>query len=124
MSARGFPPALFLTDYPMTAVLLVIHLILAFSLVVVVLLQRSEGGALGIGGGTMGGLMTPRGSANLLTRATGVIAACFIVTSISLAILASADRKPTSIIDQPAAAAPSAPAKPAEPTGPTVPLGR
>jgi preprotein translocase subunit SecG len=108
----------------MTAVLLVIHLILAFSLVVVVLLQRSEGGALGIGGGTMGGLMTTRGSANLLTRATGVIAACFIVSSISLAILASADREPTSILDQPAATAPLAPAAPAKPAGPTVPLGR
>lgn len=105
----------------MSAVLLMIHLFLAFSLVVVVLLQRSEGGALGIGGGTMGGLMTTRGSANLLTRATGVIAACFIVTSLSLAILAGAGRKPASIIDQPTA---TAPAEPAQPEGPIVPLGR
>ena len=105
----------------MSAVLLIIHLFLAFTLVVVVLLQRSEGGALGIGGGTMGGVMTTRGSANLLTRATGVIAACFIVTSLSLAILAGADRKPTSIIDRPTV---DAPAEPAPPEGPIVPLGR
>ena len=105
----------------MSAVLLMIHLFLAFSLVIVVLLQRSEGGALGIGGGTMGGLMTTRGSANLLTRATGVIAACFIITSLTLAILSGADRKPTSIIDRPT---PAAPAEPAQPQGPIVPLGR
>ena len=64
----------------MIQVLLIIHLFLALGLVIVVLLQRSEGGALGMGGGgggTMGGLMTTRGSANLLTRATAVIAACF-----------------------------------------------
>lgn len=105
----------------MSAVLLMIHLFLAFALVVVVLLQRSEGGALGIGGGTMGGLMTTRGSANLLTRATGVIAACFIVTSLALAMLSGADRKPASIIDRPTA---SAPAEPVQPGGPIVPLGR
>ena len=68
----------------MTSVILLIHLILAIALVAVVLLQRSEGGALGIGGGTMGGLMTSRGSANLLTRVTGIIAACFICSSIAL----------------------------------------
>ncbi len=105
----------------MTAIILMIHLFLAIALVVAVLLQRSEGGALGIGGGTMGGLMTTRGSANLLTRATGVIASGFIVTSLLLAILAAGDRKPTSIMDQPVPAAPGEPAKPQEPT---VPLGR
>jgi preprotein translocase subunit SecG len=83
----------------MTQVLLIIHLFLALALVIVVLLQRSEGGALGMGGGTMGGMMTARGSANLLTRATGVIAACFLVSSLTLAILSSSNRAPTSILD-------------------------
>jgi preprotein translocase subunit SecG len=83
----------------MTQVLLIIHLFLALALVIVVLLQRSEGGALGMGGGTMGGMMTARGSANLLTRATAVIAACFIVSSLTLAILSSSNKAPTSILD-------------------------
>jgi preprotein translocase subunit SecG len=63
----------------MTAVILVIHLLLAIALVCVVLLQRSEGGALGMGGGGgMGGFMTGRATADLLTRTTTVLAACFI----------------------------------------------
>ncbi len=105
----------------MQAVILMIHLFLAISLVIVVLLQRSEGGALGIGGGNMGGLMTSRGSSSLLTKATGVIAAGFIATSLTLAILASADHKPRSIMDQPVQTAPAEPAKPA---GPSVPLAK
>ena len=64
---------------------------------VVILLQRSEGGALGIGGG--GGMMTARGQANFLTRATAVLAGLFIVTSLTLAILASHGRKSTSVLD-------------------------
>ncbi len=103
----------------MQAVILMIHLFLAISLVIVVLLQRSEGGALGIGGGTMGGLMTTRGSASLLTRATGIIAACFIATSLTLAIMASAGRAPRSIIDQPPVQT-----APVEPAGPSVPLAK
>ncbi len=99
----------------MVEVILVVHLILAISLVAVVLLQRSEGGALGIGGGNMGGLMTTRGSANLLTRATAVIAACFICTSLLLAILTSATREPSSILDR-TAPAPTAPVIPSAPT--------
>lgn len=97
----------------MTQVLLVIHLILAVALVASVLLQRSEGGALGIGGGTMGGLMTARGSANLMTRATAILAACFIGTSLLLAILSSANRAPTSILDRTAVPAQTQPATPA-----------
>jgi preprotein translocase subunit SecG len=69
----------------MTTVLLVIHLMVAAALVAVVLLQRSEGGALGIGGG---GFMSGRGAANLLTRATGVLAAIFFATSILLTVMA------------------------------------
>lgn len=105
----------------MDEIILIVHLVLAISLVVAVLLQRSEGGALGIGGGNMGGLMTARGSANLLTRATGIIAALFITTSLILAILSANQSKPTSIMDQPV---PAAPAEPAKPQSPAVPLGR
>jgi preprotein translocase subunit SecG len=105
----------------MTSVILLIHLFLAISLVAVVLLQRSEGGALGIGGGTMGGLMTTRGSANLLTRVTGIIAAGFIITSLSLAILAGNTGTGRSILDEPAKTDPATPAKP---QAPAVPLAK
>ncbi len=83
----------------MTTVLLVIHLMIAASLVGVVLIQRSEGGALGIGGGGGGGFMTGRGKANLLTRTTAILATGFFLTSLLLSILAGAGR-PTSLIDQ------------------------
>lgn len=110
----------------MTTILLVIHLCLAIGLVITILLQRSEGGALGIGGG--GGLMTSRGSATLLTRMTAVIAALFVSMSLLLAILASAERKPRSILDEgvPGSPAQEAPVKPApsQPETPSVPLAR
>jgi preprotein translocase subunit SecG len=89
----------------MTTVILVIHMMLAIALVITVLLQRSEGGGLGIGGsgggGGMGGLMSVRGTANLLTRATAILAAGFMGTSITLAILANNTREPSSILDRP-----------------------
>jgi len=91
----------------MATVVLVIHLMVAAALVAVVLLQRSEGGALGIGGG--GGLMTGRGTANLLTRVTAVLAAMFFFTSVSLTLLARRGTAPTSIIDS---GSPSAPLSP------------
>ncbi len=106
----------------MTAILLTIHLFLALSLVIAVLLQRSEGGALGIGGGG-GGMMTGRAQANLLTRATAVLAAAFMATSLILAIMAGQARKPQSIIDQ-GSPVPSAPAVPTVPSQPGPPLGR
>jgi len=73
---------------------------IAASLVAIVLVQRSEGGALGIGGGG-GGFMTGRGAANLLTRVTAVLAAAFFATSILLAVLASTRSGPRSILDSP-----------------------
>ncbi|OYU99135.1 MAG: preprotein translocase subunit SecG, partial [Verrucomicrobiales bacterium VVV1] len=73
----------------MITFLLVIHTLIALALVGVILLQKSEGGGLGIGGGTGGGLMTARGAANLLTRSTTVLASLFIVSSIVLAVLAA-----------------------------------
>lgn len=105
----------------MIAIILVVHLFIAIALVGVVLVQRSEGGGLGIGGGTMGGLMTTRGSANLLTRVTAVLAACFMTTSIVLAILSGATQQPRSVLDQPVQ---QAPAQPVEPQPPSVPLAR
>ena len=89
----------------MTAVVIVIHLMLAISMILIVLVQQSEGGGLGIGGGSgggMGGFMTGRATANLLTRATAIIAAAFMATSLLLAILADQGRSSRgSIIDQP-----------------------
>jgi preprotein translocase subunit SecG len=105
----------------MIAVLLMIHLFLALAMIGVILLQRSEGGALGIGGGSMGGLMTSRGSANLLTKATAYLATAFMITSLSLAILAGEGRQAPSIITEPVAPATSEPAIPA---APSVPVAR
>ncbi|MBQ0816636.1 MAG: preprotein translocase subunit SecG [Hyphomicrobiaceae bacterium] len=76
----------------MSTVLLLIHVMVAVALVGIVLLQRSEGGALGIGGGGGGGgggFMTGRGAGSALTKTTAILAACFFVTSLSLSILAS-----------------------------------
>lgn len=103
----------------MQTVVLVIHLMIAASLVFVVLLQRSEGGALGIGGGG-GGFLTGRGQANLLTRITAGLALAFFISSISLSILGHRPAPAAgSIIDQTSTSAPaSAPAAPA-PSGDT-----
>ena len=91
----------------MSTVVLLIHLMVASALVAVVLLQRSEGGALGIGGGGGGGFLSGRGTANLLTRATAILAAAFFVTSIVLSILARHNAAPTSVFDRPGSAVPS-----------------
>ena len=101
----------------MTTILLIVHVLIALALVGVILLQRSEGGALGIGGGGLGGLMTGRSSANLLTRTTAVLAAGFIATSLLLAIVATHQPTQRSILDQPAApaATPEVPATPSAP---------
>lgn len=102
----------------MHAVVLVIHLLIALAMVGVILIQKSEGGGLGIGGGTMGGMMSARGTANLLTRTTGILAACFMATSVILAVMAgnTGAARPSSIIDTiPATPAPATPAQPAPP---------
>lgn len=83
----------------METVIIVIHLILAIALVITVLLQQSEGGALGIGGSPMGGFMTGRGAANLLTRVTAVLAVGFFTTSIILTVLARDTVTAPSILD-------------------------
>lgn len=89
----------------METVLIVVHLMVVLALVGVVLLQRSEGGGLGIGGGS--GFMTARGAANALTRATAILAAAFFVTSLALSILARYGEKPIDILDRPSTSAPA-----------------
>lgn len=87
----------------MHTVLVVVHLMIVIAMVGVVLLQRSEGGALGIGGGG-GGFMTGRGKANALTTTTAWLAAGFFATSIALAIMAGTDRIAPSLIQRPGGA--------------------
>ena len=82
----------------MENVLLVAYLLIVLALIAVILLQRSEGGGLGMGGNA-GGLMTVRGSANLLTRTTAILAALFFVTAIGLTVLAELNRGTDSILD-------------------------
>ena len=118
----------------MTAVILVIHVLIALAMIVIVLIQRSDGGALGgLGGGAFGGVMSGRASANLLTRTTTILAAAFMTTSMVLAILASGTSGPRSLTDELPAAAPESESVPVlpvpeppgvepEPDGPQVPV--
>lgn len=82
----------------METILIVIHLIVVVALVGVIMLQKSEGGGLGVGGGS--GFMTARGAANTLTRTTAILATIFFVTSLSLSMLARYGAKPTDILDR------------------------
>src|ERR1700756_60969 len=119
----------------MIILLFVVHVLIAIALVGVILLQKSEGGALGMGGGGMSGFMTGRSTANLLTRATAILAAAFMTTSVLLVVMHNRERAPRSIIEQTVPAPPTAPAlpapappppqtPPAPPAQPTVPLAR
>jgi len=105
----------------MESVLIVVQLLVVLTMIVVILLQRSEGGGLGMGGGQGGGLVSVRGTANLLTRATAVLAAVFFVTSIALAILSTNRTDSGSILDS-APAAPTTPVETEQPAQPGVPL--
>ena len=98
----------------MLIVLFVVHVLIALALIGVVMLQKSEGGALGMGGGGMSGFMTGRSTANLLTRTTAILAAVFFATSILLVMLGNYTRAPRSIIDEggPPPPSPLAPAMP------------
>src|SRR4051794_39650772 len=100
----------------MQTVIIVIHLMIVAGLIGVVLLQKSEGGGLGIG--NTGGFLSSRGTANVLTRATAFLAAAFFTTSLVLSILAGFHRNPGSIL-QPTGG-PTAPS----PGGPAAPLGQ
>lgn len=122
----------------MQTLLIVIHLMVVLALVGVVLLQRSEGGGLGIGGGS--GFMTARGAANTLTRTTAILAALFFATSLALSVIARYGEQPIDILDRvpqtteqgaPAGGGvldqlggSDAPAAPAAPAQPQVPSGQ
>ncbi|WP_149535310.1 preprotein translocase subunit SecG [Siccirubricoccus phaeus] len=105
----------------MATVLLIIHLFVTLALIGVVLLQRSEGGGLGVGSSQgMGAFMSGRGTANLLTRTTAILGTAFFVLSLALALLGRGTGQPRSILDAPPpVTAPSAPATPAAPSVPT-----
>ncbi len=113
----------------MTTVVIVIHLLLAIAMIFLVLIQQSEGGGLGIGGGGgggggMGGFMTGRATANLLTRSTAILAAAFFVTSMTLAIMGDQGRQRGSILDRTPEPAnqtqtPALPALPPVPSAPS-----
>jgi preprotein translocase subunit SecG len=135
----------------MQTVIIVIHIMIVLALVGLILLQRSEGGGLGLGGGGVQGFMTGRGQTNALTRATAILAAGFFLTSLVLSIMGGRGGAPRSILDgaqtpaSPTAPAPlgapiggpgggvldqlqqrqgGAPAAPAAPGGPQVPQSR
>jgi preprotein translocase subunit SecG len=135
----------------MIVLLLLVHVFIALALIGVILLQKSEGGALGMGGGGMSGFMTGRSTANLLTRTTAILAAAFMLTSILLVVLSNRVQTPHSILESapsgppgqgtplipavptppgqgspllPAEPASPPPAAPAVPSGPTAPLAR
>jgi preprotein translocase subunit SecG len=97
----------------MQTVIIVIHLMIVATLIGAVLLQKSEGGGLGMGGGA--GFMSSRGTANLLTRTTAVLAVGFFLTSLLLSWLASYDRKPASVIG-------TNPASQSQPAGGATPI--
>src|ERR1700677_611615 len=97
----------------MQTVIIVVHLMIVATLIATVLLQKSEGGGLGVGGGA--GFMSSRGTANLLTRTTAILAVGFFLTSLLLSWLASYDRKPSSIIG-------TNPASQSQPAGGATPI--
>ncbi len=106
----------------MSTVLLIIHLFVTIALIGVVLIQRSEGGGLGIGTSQgMGSFMSGRGTANLLTRATAILAAVFMVLSLGLGVLNKSTSTAPSLLDSPAGGAttPALPSLPAAPSAPT-----
>jgi preprotein translocase subunit SecG len=106
----------FVRSIRMETLVLTIHILIAVALVAVILLQRSEGGGLGIGGSSSGGgFMTARGTANLMTRATTFLAIGFFATTVVLAILAGFSNEPASIVDEVLQQAP------AQQSGPSVP---
>jgi preprotein translocase subunit SecG len=117
----------------MFAFLLIVQTLIAVTLIGVILMQRSEGGGLGVGGSSSG-FMTARGAADFLTRSTAVLGGMFIVLSIVMAAIAGATREPTKIDTSlagktaPAQQTQPAPAQPASPEqnqqAPAVPLAQ
>jgi preprotein translocase subunit SecG len=107
----------------LSTVLLIIHLFVTLALIGVVLIQRSEGGGLGIGSSQgMGSFMSGRGTANLLTRTTAILAMIFMGLSLTLALMNRGGVGPTrSILDTPAPASTTVPPPPPAPSGPSAP---
>ena len=97
----------------MQTVIIVVHLMIVATLIATVLLQKSEGGGLGVGGGA--GFMSSRGTANLLTRTTAILAVGFFATSLLLSWMASVDRKPTTLIGPASQSVPAGGATPVAP---------
>ena len=102
----------------MQTVIIVVHLMLVSAMIGLVLLQKSEGGGLGMGGGA--GFMSSRGTANLLTRTTAILAGIFFLTSMALAWLAGVDRKPAELCEDDRATLVAAGVLKASPSGPCV----
>jgi preprotein translocase subunit SecG len=100
----------------MQSVIIIIHLMIVLTMVGLILLQKSEGGGLGMGSGGGGGFLSTRGTTNVLTRTTAILAAAFFATSLILSIFAGMDRKPRSVLT-PGAPSPSAPVTPSTPLG-------
>jgi preprotein translocase subunit SecG len=120
----------------MFAFLLIVQTLIAVSLISVILMQRSEGGGLGVGGSSSG-FMTARGAADFLTRSTSILGGAFIVLSIVMAAIAGATREPVKIDTslagkaapiqqtQPVQPAPAQPANPEQnQQAPAVPLAQ
>ena len=97
----------------MLTFIIVIHLMIVLAMCGLVLLQKSEGGGLGIGSSGGGGFMSSRGSTNVLTRSTAILAACFFATSLLLSVIAGWNRNPGSILRTPSSAPVSTPGAPA-----------
>ena len=119
----------------MQTVIIIIHLMIVLAMTGLVLLQKSEGGGLGMGGGGGGGFLSSRGTSNMLTRSTAILAGIFFATSLLLSILAGIERAPRSIMNAPPAGAPAvplgsergavpAPAPPSAPAAPQVPQSK
>jgi preprotein translocase subunit SecG len=105
----------------MIILLFIVHMLIALALIGVIMLQKSEGGALGMGGGGMSGFMTGRSTANLLTRTTAILGAAFFATSILLVLLAQTTSGPRSIIDRGGGPGPTTPLLPNLPAAPGTP---
>jgi preprotein translocase subunit SecG len=119
----------------MHTVVIVIHLMIVVTMIGLVLLQRSEGGGLGIG--STGGFLSSRGTANVLTRTTAILAGAFFATSLLLSVIASIERRPSTILPASPAGQSGSPTAPAplgqgggvldqlrgqqQPSGPNVP---
>ena len=106
----------------MTTFLLILQGLVAAALIGVILMQKSEGGGLGVGG-SPAGFLSARSAADFLTRATAILAGAFVLLSITLAVLASVNHSVSRVDASAARAVPPPASAPLAPAGPSVPLG-